>query len=179
MELHALTLTARSYALLYEGILYFFDQTLRLLFISLLILFGYYSAALISLKLEPRDIQDSWIRKANSSSLSDNDKDIVSGSIVVMKALSYFFARLVPRPHPASHHLQYGKAGRAWHLFSHEHDVIGKRWIVVHCERSLKLKSHEYFAKFACACVLCSQGVRSMFGLCKNNANILKGMGTF
>ena len=33
---------------------------------------------------------------------------------------------LVPRPHPASRHFQYGKAGRAWYLFSHEHDVIGK-----------------------------------------------------
>ena len=33
---------------------------------------------------------------------------------------------LVPRPHPAFRHLQYGKVGRAWYLFSREHDVIGK-----------------------------------------------------
>ena len=33
---------------------------------------------------------------------------------------------LVPRPHPAFHRLQYGKAGRAWYLFSHEYDVISK-----------------------------------------------------
>ena len=33
---------------------------------------------------------------------------------------------LVPRPRPAFHRLQYGKAGRAWYLFPREHDVIGK-----------------------------------------------------
>ena len=33
---------------------------------------------------------------------------------------------LVPRPHPALHCLKYGKAGRAWYLFSCEHDIIGK-----------------------------------------------------
>ena len=33
---------------------------------------------------------------------------------------------LVPRPRPAFRCLQYGKAGRAWYLFSREHDVIGK-----------------------------------------------------
>ena len=33
---------------------------------------------------------------------------------------------LVPRPRPAFHCLQYGKAGRAWYLFSCEHDVISK-----------------------------------------------------
>jgi len=32
----------------------------------------------------------------------------------------------VPRPHPAFRHLQYGKVGRAWYLFSHEHDIINK-----------------------------------------------------
>ena len=30
---------------------------------------------------------------------------------------------LVPRPRPAFRHLQYGKVGRAWYLFSREHDV--------------------------------------------------------
>ena len=38
------------------------------------------------------------------------------------------FSNLVPRPLPAFHHLQYEKAGRAWYLFSREHDVIGKWW---------------------------------------------------
>ena len=33
---------------------------------------------------------------------------------------------LIPRLHPAFHRLQYGKAGRAWYLFSRERDVIGK-----------------------------------------------------
>ena len=33
---------------------------------------------------------------------------------------------LVPRHHPAFHRLQYRKAGRAWYLFSCEHDVISK-----------------------------------------------------
>ena len=33
---------------------------------------------------------------------------------------------LVSRPRPAFHCLQYGKAWRAWYLFSREHDVIGK-----------------------------------------------------
>jgi len=33
---------------------------------------------------------------------------------------------LAPRPHPALCRLQYGKAGRAWYLFSREHDVISK-----------------------------------------------------
>ena len=33
---------------------------------------------------------------------------------------------LVPRPCPAFRRLQYGKAGRAWCLFSHEHDIINK-----------------------------------------------------
>ena len=32
-------------------------------------------------------------------------------------------ASLVPRPQPAFRHLQYGKMGRAWYLFSHEHDA--------------------------------------------------------
>ena len=33
---------------------------------------------------------------------------------------------LIPRPCPAFRCFQYGKVGRAWHLFSHEHDVIRK-----------------------------------------------------
>ena len=33
---------------------------------------------------------------------------------------------LVPRPRRTFHRFQYGKAGRAWYLFSCEHDVIGK-----------------------------------------------------
>ena len=37
--------------------------------------------------------------------------------------LTLSLVSLVPRPRPA---LQYGKAGRAWYLFSREHDVIGK-----------------------------------------------------
>ena len=36
----------------------------------------------------------------------------------------YHDSSLVPRPHPAFRHLHYGKAGRAWYLFSCEHDVI-------------------------------------------------------
>ena len=36
------------------------------------------------------------------------------------------FLSLVPRPNPAFRRLQYGKAGRAWYLFSREHDVITK-----------------------------------------------------
>ena len=36
---------------------------------------------------------------------------------------------LIPRPRPAFRRLQYGKVGRAWYLFSHEHDLIGK-WFV-------------------------------------------------
>ena len=36
------------------------------------------------------------------------------------------FLSLVPRPRPAFRRLQYGKAWRAWYLFSREHDVIGK-----------------------------------------------------
>ena len=33
---------------------------------------------------------------------------------------------IVSRPRPAFCHLQYVKVGRAWYLFSHEHDVIDK-----------------------------------------------------
>jgi len=33
---------------------------------------------------------------------------------------------LVPRPRLAFHRLQYGKAGRAWYLFSCEDDIIDK-----------------------------------------------------
>ena len=33
---------------------------------------------------------------------------------------------LIPRPCPAFRRLQYGKAGRAWYLFSREHDLISK-----------------------------------------------------
>ena len=33
---------------------------------------------------------------------------------------------LIPRPHPAFYCLQYGKVGRAWYLFSREHDAIDK-----------------------------------------------------
>ena len=36
------------------------------------------------------------------------------------------WSSLIPRPHPAFCHLQYEKAGRAWYLFSCEHDVIRK-----------------------------------------------------
>ena len=36
------------------------------------------------------------------------------------------FLSLVPRPRPAFRRLQYGKVGRAWYLFSREHDVITK-----------------------------------------------------
>ena len=32
---------------------------------------------------------------------------------------------LIPRPRSAFRRLQYEKAGRAWYLFSHEHDVMG------------------------------------------------------
>ena len=41
---------------------------------------------------------------------------------------SYTVGDRVPtaRPRPAFRRLQYGKAGRAWYLFSREHDVIGK-----------------------------------------------------
>jgi len=35
-------------------------------------------------------------------------------------------ASLVPRPRPAFRRLQYGKVGRAWYLFSREHDIISK-----------------------------------------------------
>ena len=38
----------------------------------------------------------------------------------------YLELSLVPRPRPAFRCLQYGKAWRAWYLFSREHDVIGK-----------------------------------------------------
>ena len=41
---------------------------------------------------------------------------------------SVYYISLIPRPHPAFRHLQYGKAWRAWYLFSCEHDVIGKWW---------------------------------------------------
>ena len=36
------------------------------------------------------------------------------------------YLSLVPRPCPAFRRLQYEKAGRAWYLFSREHDIIGK-----------------------------------------------------
>ena len=39
-----------------------------------------------------------------------------------------YYHSLVPRPRPAFCRLQYGKAWRAWYLFSCEHDVIGKWW---------------------------------------------------
>ena len=37
-----------------------------------------------------------------------------------------FAGSLVPRPRPALCRLQYGKAGRAWHVSSHELYVINK-----------------------------------------------------
>ena len=36
------------------------------------------------------------------------------------------YSSLIPRPCPAFRRLQYGRAGRAWYLFSREHDVISK-----------------------------------------------------
>ena len=39
---------------------------------------------------------------------------------------------LVPRPHPAFRRFQYHKAGRAWYLFSREHDVIRKIFALFH-----------------------------------------------
>ena len=44
----------------------------------------------------------------------------------VGSTIQYAYTSLVPRPRPAFRRLQYGKAWRAWYLFSHEHDVIGK-----------------------------------------------------
>ena len=41
------------------------------------------------------------------------------------------FIASFPGPCPAFHCLQYGKAGRAWYLFSREQDVINK-WPVLH-----------------------------------------------
>ena len=38
----------------------------------------------------------------------------------------YYIHSLVTRPRPSFRRLQYRKAGRAWYLFSHEHDVISK-----------------------------------------------------
>ena len=40
--------------------------------------------------------------------------------------LKPLYPGLLPRPHPAFCRLQYGKVGRAWYLFSREHDVINK-----------------------------------------------------
>ena len=40
--------------------------------------------------------------------------------------VTYNLPSLVPRPRPDFRRFQYGKAGRAWYLFSREHDVIGK-----------------------------------------------------
>ena len=43
---------------------------------------------------------------------------------------------LVPRPRPTFRHLQYGKAGRTWYLFSYEDDVIWKWWIFFRNEQT-------------------------------------------
>ena len=64
------------------------------------------------------------------------------------KADSMFVLASFPVPRPAFHRLQYGKAGRAWYISSHEHDVIDKwqkisergRYIllVIHIQRSVR-----------------------------------------
>ena len=53
---------------------------------------------------------------------------------------------LVPRPHPAFHYLQYGKAGRAWYLFSSEYDVIDKwqrtkKWTFTYCSTNYEFNA--------------------------------------
>ena len=48
------------------------------------------------------------------------------GASTYLSAKLWQTGSLVPRPHPAFRRLQYGKAGRAWYLFSREHDIISK-----------------------------------------------------
>ena len=44
----------------------------------------------------------------------------------MVSVIEGFHCSLVPRPQPAFRCLQQGKVWRAWHLFSCEHDIIGK-----------------------------------------------------
>ena len=62
---------------------------------------------------------------------------------------------LVPRPRPAFHHLQYIKAGRAWYLFSREHDVIEK-W------RKFSEKNGLHFVYYSTDYMLNAQCVRQL-----------------
>jgi len=48
-------------------------------------------------------------------------KYLLNGTKVIPVSIN-----VIPEPHPAFYHLQYGKVGRAWYLFSCEHDVIRK-----------------------------------------------------
>ena len=57
---------------------------------------------------------------------------LVPGGAVKLYTCDYYilvqlaWSSLVPRPCPVFCRLQYRKAGRAWYLFSCEHDVIKK-----------------------------------------------------
>ena len=57
---------------------------------------------------------------------------------------------LVPRPHPAFRRLQYGKAGRAWYLFSHEHDIIGKLQNLPNLQAAFRAFSINYALNAQC-----------------------------
>ena len=61
----------------------------------------------------------------SAGSFKSTVKDIIR-FIVTPKQLPKIGSSLVPRPCPAFRCFQYGKAGRAWYLFSCEHDGIGK-----------------------------------------------------
>ena len=62
-----------------------------------------------------------------SSPLSEGGSLIhLSKSRLEMKRNKLLVACGVPSPHQAFRRFQYGKVGRAWYLFSREHDVIRK-----------------------------------------------------
>ena len=64
---------------------------------------------------------------------------------------------LVPRPRPAFRRFQYGKVGRAWYIFSHEHDLIGK------CRKFTELTGCVscIFNQLHAQCLVCTTGRQS------------------
>ena len=68
------------------------------------------------------------VQKANIAHVAVPKLNTISllCNLIVLPCSKYCHTSLVPRPRPAFHHLQYGKAGRAWYLFSCEHDAISK-----------------------------------------------------
>ena len=74
----------------------------------------------LATKMHTGRLRSHWIRlECHVLTCSASSQD-------AYRAATMAIASLIPRPGLASCRLRYGKAGKPWHLFSHEHDKSAK-----------------------------------------------------